>query len=96
MLGALSPPLGTSRGSRPQLASSTLFVWASPFIPLPTTLLLDYPTYVCPAANNVFAGILSTCYVLTPQAEANATGIDPTKNFLPHDTNDLFVTYDVL
>ncbi|XP_040377908.1 COBRA-like protein 7 [Oryza brachyantha] len=79
----------------------TLFAGPEPFVPLPTALSLDDPAYACPAATNVSSGILSTCCVLTPEAEANATVIDvnatdPTKNFLPRRTGDLVITYDVL
>ena len=79
----------------------TLFAGPGPFVPLPTALSLDDPAYRCPQETNVSSGVLSTCCVLTPEAEANATVInanatDPTKNFLPRGTGDLVITYDVL
>ncbi|KAK3147494.1 hypothetical protein QOZ80_3BG0283050 [Eleusine coracana subsp. coracana] len=71
------------------------------FQPLPTLLSLDDVAYDCPKASNRSSRILSTCCVLTPEAEANATVVDanatdPTKNFLPRGTGDLVITYDVL
>jgi hypothetical protein len=71
------------------------------FQPIPTALSLDDPAYECPRAANRTSTMLSTCCVLTPEAEANATVIDanstdPTKNFLPRGTGDLVITYDVL
>ncbi|KAF7054183.1 hypothetical protein CFC21_061907 [Triticum aestivum] len=69
--------------------------------PLPTALTLDDPDYNCPAATNVTATMLTTCCLLTPEAEANATvpeanATDPTKSFLPRRTGDLVITYDVV
>ncbi|PUZ41449.1 hypothetical protein GQ55_9G506200 [Panicum hallii var. hallii] len=101
----LLTPIATA-GDLSQIQASvgivgTLFAGPGPFVPLPTKLSLDNPDYRCPAARNVTAGILSTCCVLTPAAEANATVIDanatdPTKNFLTRGTGDLVITYDVL
>ncbi|CAN6320288.1 unnamed protein product [Urochloa humidicola] len=101
----LLTPIATA-GDLSQIQASvgivgTLFGGPDPFDPLPTKLSLDNPDYACPAARNVTAGVLSTCCVLTPEAEANATvadanATDPTKNFLPRGTGDLVITYDVL
>ncbi|CAL4930595.1 unnamed protein product [Urochloa decumbens] len=101
----LLTPIATA-GDLSQIQASvgivgTLFAGPGPFVPLPTKLSLDNPDYACPAARNVTAGVLSTCCVLTPEAEANATVADAnatgsTKNFLPRGTGDLVITYDVL
>ncbi|RCV45196.1 hypothetical protein SETIT_9G434000v2, partial [Setaria italica] len=101
----LLTPIATA-GDLSQIQASvgivgTVFAGPVPFVPLPAKLSLDNPDYACEAARNVTAGILSTCCVLTPEAEANATVIDanatdPTKNFLPRGTGDLVITYDVL
>lgn len=100
----LLTPIGTA-GDIAQIQASvglvgTLFAGPN-FVPLPTALSLDDPAYNCPAATNLTAGVLTTCCVLTPEAEANATVIDanatdPTKNFLPRGTGDLVITYDVV
>ncbi|CAN6325474.1 unnamed protein product [Urochloa humidicola] len=101
----LLAPIATA-GDLSQIQASvgivgTVFAGPKPFVPLPTKLSLDNPDYACPAARNVTANVLSTCCVLTPEAEANATvadanATDPTKNFLPRGTGDLVITYDVL
>ncbi|XP_066388161.1 COBRA-like protein 7 [Miscanthus floridulus] len=100
----LLTPIATA-GDLSQIQASVGIVgtlFAGPgFDPLPTALSLDDPAYACPAATNLTSKVLSTCCVLTPEAEANATVIDanatdPTKNFLPRGTGDLVITYDVL
>ncbi|KAG2552563.1 COBRA-like protein 7 [Panicum virgatum] len=101
----LLTPIATA-GDLSQIQASvgivgTLFAGPDPIMLLPTKLSLDNPDYKCPAARNTTDKILTTCCVLTPEAEANATVIDanatyPTKNFLPRGTGDLVITYDVL
>lgn len=100
----LLTPIATA-GDLSQIQASVGIVgtlFAGPgFDPLPTALSLDDPAYACPAATNLTSKVLSTCCILTPEAEANATVIDanatdPTKNFLPRGTGDLVITYDVL
>ncbi|KAF0908579.1 hypothetical protein E2562_026628 [Oryza meyeriana var. granulata] len=77
----------------------TLFSGPEPYVPLPSALSLADPSYTCPPATNVSTS-LSTCCVLTPEAEANATAGDldaaRTTSYLPRGTGDLVITYDVL
>ncbi|KAL5198901.1 hypothetical protein ABZP36_002413 [Zizania latifolia] len=77
----------------------TLFAGPEPFDPLPSALSLADPSYICPPAKNVSKS-LSTCCVLTPEAEANGTAGDDllaaAGTYPQRATGDMVITYDVL
>ncbi|XP_076934355.1 COBRA-like protein 7 [Bidens hawaiensis] len=72
----------------------TEFGVGSPDVPMPDDIALDNEGFICPTATMQGTRVMEVCCTKDPNALTNTT--TPQDNYLPHQTGDLTIMYDVI